>query len=80
MLKHVLLSNLIIAIIALNSSATAEQLPAKSVLSNNTTKELDAAWETLIDGLYRAKDTLEKPQHFPPEASDRCLQKVIGIF
>lgn len=73
MLKHVLLSNLIIAIITLNSSAIAEQLPTRSALSNNTTKELDAAWETLIDGLYRAKDTLEKPQHFPPEASDRVL-------
>ena len=31
MLKHVLLSNLIIAIITLNSSAIAEQLPTKSV-------------------------------------------------
>ena len=73
MLKHILFSNIIIAIIALKSFATEEQLPTKSALYNNTTKRLDAAWETLIDGLYRAKDTLEKPQHFPPEASDRVL-------
>ena len=73
MLKRMLLIKLLIAIITFNSPTVAEQLQTDLGLSNDTKKELDAAWEILIDGLYKAKDTLEKPQHFPPEAGDRVL-------
>ena len=73
MLKIILCINVLATIITINSPAIAVEAQHSNRLSENTQNQFDTAWENLIDGLYKAKDTLEKPQHFAPAASDRGL-------
>ncbi len=42
-------------------------------LSDETMPTLDNAWQALIDGLIKARETLVLPEHFPPAVSDRGL-------
>lgn len=42
-------------------------------LSTETKGKLDNAWQSLIGGLNKAKQTLEDPEHFPPAPSDRIM-------
>lgn len=47
--------------------------PDVDKLSSETPGKLDQAWQNLIDGLNKAKQTLEQPEHYPPSPSDRIM-------
>jgi len=47
--------------------------PDVNKLSSETRGKLDDAWQSLMDGLAKAKTALEDPEHYPPQPTDRVL-------
>jgi hypothetical protein len=73
--QYLLLASLLLTASQVQAHADHDHsVPANvNKLSTETPSKLDDAWQNLIDGLIKAKATLEDPKHYPPAPTDRVM-------